>query len=97
VLLQNLKLQQVKLLRKLLEVKNKDLITEMKAPKRAKLSTSSSDSRQQTGKRVDQDANLEWVCIFNVVLSHHFLALPRIFENHRSAESYLAMKLQRYV
>jgi len=50
------------------EVKNKDLVTEMKAPKRAKMSTGSSDNRQQTSKEVDQDANLEWVRIFNIVL-----------------------------
>ena len=48
------------------EVKNEDVIIEKKPAKRTKLN--STDSKKQTGKEVDQNANLEWVHIFNIVL-----------------------------
>ena len=43
------------------EVKNEDVIVEKKPAKRAKLN--STDSKEQTGEEVDQNADMEWVRI----------------------------------
>ena len=73
------------------EVKNEDVIVEKKPAKRAKLN--STDSKEQTDEEVDQNANMEWVRIFNIVLNISDIEILSVEQELTDTHMNVAQKL----